>query len=80
MECFIFFIGAMVFVYRQFVTPMLFFNPVQTTHLKNSSYEEAYSKWETDLKRLNREKQEDIMKMLATIEALPQDSSCANRK
>jgi SSS family solute:Na+ symporter len=69
MQFIILFIGAMVFVFYQFVTPPLFFNPVETAHIKNSPYGGVYTKLETDYERLNGEKQEQIRKMLTAIEA-----------
>jgi len=69
MQFIILFIGAMVFVFYQFVTPPLFFNPVESANIRNSSYGQAYSKLETDFNRLNEEKQDQIRKMLAAIEA-----------
>jgi solute:Na+ symporter, SSS family len=69
MQFIILFIGAMIFVFYQFVTPPLFFNPVETAHVKNSSYGEAYTRLETDYSRLNGEKQGQIRAMLAAIEA-----------
>ncbi len=68
MQFIILFIGAMIFVFYQFVTPPLFFNPVETAKIKNSSYGEAYTKLETDFYRLNGEKQRQIRNMLAAIE------------
>ena len=49
MQFIILFIGAMIFVFYQFVTPPLFFNPVETAQVKNSAYGEAYARLETDL-------------------------------
>jgi Na+/proline symporter len=69
MQFIILFIGAMVFVFYQFVTPPLFFNPVETAQVKNSAYGEAYTRLETDYARLSGEKQEQLRKMLADIEA-----------
>jgi Na+(H+)/acetate symporter ActP len=68
MQFIILFIGAMIFVFYQFVTPPLFFNPVETAKIKSSSYGEAYTKLETDYHRLNGEKQKQIRNMLAAIE------------
>jgi Na+/proline symporter len=67
MQFVILFIGAMIFVFYQFVTPPLFFNPVETAHVKSSSYAEAYAKLETDYQRLNGEKQGQLRQMLAAI-------------
>jgi len=69
MQFIILFIGAMVFVFYQFVTPPLFFNPVETAHVKSSAYGEAYTRLETDYTRLSGEKQGQIRDMLAAIEA-----------
>ncbi|MBP1767410.1 MAG: Na+/solute symporter [Candidatus Aminicenantes bacterium] len=69
MQFIILFIGAMIFVFYQFVTPPLFFNPVETAQVKNSAYGEAYSKLETDHERLSREKQAQLRDMLDAIDA-----------
>jgi SSS family transporter len=69
MQFIILFIGAMVFVFYQFVTPPLFFNPVETAALKNSPYAAAYTNLEADQARLSGEKRETLRKMLAAIEA-----------
>ena len=69
MQFIILFIGAMIFVFYQFVTPPLFFNPVETAQVKNSAYGEAYRKLETDQARLSGEKQAQIRDMLAAVEA-----------
>jgi Na+/proline symporter len=68
MQFVILFIGAMIFVFYQFVTPPLFFNPVETAHVKASAYAGAYTKLETDYQRLNGEKQGQIRQMLAAID------------
>ncbi len=68
MQFIILFIGAMIFVFYQFVTPPLFFNPVETANAKNGAYGEAYAKLETDFDRLHGEKQTHIRDMLAAIE------------
>jgi solute:Na+ symporter, SSS family len=73
MQFIILFIGAMIFVFYQFVTPPLFFNPVETAHVKSSVYGEAYTKLETDFTRLSGEKQGQIRDMLAAIEARKDD-------
>ncbi len=69
MQFVILFIGAMVFVFYQFTAPPLSFNPVETASIKDSAYGQAYAKLETDFNRLNEEKQVQIRKMLAAIEA-----------
>jgi SSS family transporter len=69
MQFIILFIGAMIFVFYQFVTPPLFFNPVETAQVKNSTYGEAYTRLETDYARLSGEKQVQIRDMLGAIDA-----------
>ena len=69
MQFIILFIGAMVFVFYQFVTPPLFFNPVETAALKSGPTATAYAGLEADQARLAGEKRESLKKMLAAIEA-----------
>lgn len=69
MQFIILFIGAMIFVFYQFATPPLFFNPVETAQVKNSAYGEAYTRLETDFARLSGKKQGKIRDMLAAMEA-----------
>lgn len=69
MQFVILFIGAMLFVFYQFVTPPLFFNPVETAAVKSSSYGDAYRELETDFDRLYGEKRAHIRDMLAAIES-----------
>jgi len=69
MQFIILFIGAMIFVFYQFVTPPLFFNPVETAQVKNSAYGEAYTRLETDYARLNGVKQGQLRDMLAAVDA-----------
>jgi len=69
MQFIILFIGAMVFVFYQFVTPPLFFNPVETAAVKNSSSADAYANLEADQARLSGEKREYLRKMLAAIDS-----------
>jgi len=68
MQFIILFIGAMIFVFYQFVAPPLFFNPVETSHVKNGAYAGAYTKLEMDYQRLNGEKQGQLRQMLGAIE------------
>jgi len=68
MQFAIFFTGAMIFVFFQFVTPPIFFNPVETTNIKNSTYSQAYHELETKHERVHKEKQTHIREMLTAIE------------
>lgn len=69
MQFIILFIGAMVFVLYQFVTPPLFFNPVEEQNVKNSIYSEEYIELEKDYDRIFKEKQVKIREMLGAIES-----------
>jgi Na+/proline symporter len=67
MQFTILFTGAMIFVFYQFVTPPLFFNSVETSNVKNSTYSQAYQELETEYARVHQEKQTYVRDMLAAI-------------
>jgi len=69
MQFFILFTGAMVFVFFQFVTPPLFFNPVQENKVKSGEYSQQYKELEKQYNNLNKEKQQHIKEMLTSIDA-----------
>jgi Na+/proline symporter len=56
MQFFILFVGAMVFVFYQFVTPPLFFNPVEESKIRNSVYREEYQSIEREYLKTAKEK------------------------
>jgi SSS family solute:Na+ symporter len=62
-------IGAMIFVFYQFVTPPLFFNPVETAKVKSSVYAEEYNRLEVDLGRVHQQKQDHIRDMLSALDS-----------
>ncbi|HEX9250809.1 MAG TPA: hypothetical protein VF870_01135, partial [Ignavibacteriaceae bacterium] len=64
MQFIILFIGAMVFVFFQFVTPPLFFNPVETKKVKAGSYSEEYSNLEKEFDNLQQIKRVQLRQML----------------
>ena len=68
MQFIILFIGAMVFVFYQFITPPMFFNPVEEQNIKNSTYSSEYYELEQEYKKINSEKQTEIREMLVAIE------------
>src|SRR5690606_12712754 len=68
MQFFILFTGAMVFVFFQFVTPPLFFNPVQERNVKSGSYSEEYLNLEKQYDELKKEKQIYLREMLSGID------------
>lgn len=68
MQFFILFIGAMVFAFYQFVTPPVYFNPVEEQTVKQSSYSEQYASLENEHKELFKERNEKIRGMLNAID------------
>ena len=68
MQFCILFIGAMIFVFFQFVTPPLFFNPVESSHVKSGAHSRAYEQLESEFKQLHDEKQTHIRQMLTAME------------
>ena len=69
MQFTILFIGAMVFVFYQFVTPPLFFNTVETEQVQAGSHAEEYGKLELEYNHVHEEKQQYIRSMLASVKA-----------
>jgi len=68
MQFSILFTGAMIFAFFQFVVPPLFFNPVETAKVKNSSYAEAYQELESKYSRIHLEKQVHLRDMLTAMD------------
>ena len=68
MQFIILFIGAMVFVFYQFVAPPLFFNTVETARISASAYAPEYQTLEREYRRVHEEKQHHIRSMLAGID------------
>ncbi len=75
MQFIILFIGAMVFVFFQFVTPPLFFNPVETQKVKSGSYSKEYSQLENEFEILQNHKREKLREMLDESSRSSLDSS-----
>lgn len=69
MQFIILFIGAMVFVFFQFITPPLFFNPVEVSKIKASQYSEEYSRLEDEYVKVNEEKQKAATKIISMIDS-----------
>jgi SSS family transporter len=67
MQFFILFTGAMVFVFYQFVSPPLFFNPVEEQNVKNSLKASEYVQLEKKYEEINKEKQNLIRELLGEI-------------
>jgi len=68
MQFSILFIGAMIFVFYQFVLPPMFFNPVENANVKNSIYQDQYTQLESEHIRIHDEKQKHIRELLTAIE------------
>ena len=68
MQFCILFIGAMIFVFFQFVTPPLFFNPVESANVRNGAHSQAYEHLESEFELLHDEKQTHIRQMLSAME------------
>ena len=69
MQFIILFIGAMVFVFFQFVTPPMFFNPVETRNIINSEYGIEYKRLEEVHVKVQEEKRQSILEMLSAIKS-----------
>lgn len=67
MQFIVLFIGAMIFVFYQFVTPPLFFNPVKAAQVRSGAFGRDYVRLESDFTRLGGEKQGQIRDMLAAM-------------
>ena len=69
MQFFILFIGAMVFVFYQFTTPPVFFNPVEERIVKSGVYSDEYKALEKEYDELSKQKQNEIRNMLSAIDS-----------
>ncbi|MFZ1291161.1 MAG: sodium:solute symporter [Melioribacteraceae bacterium] len=65
MQFSILFLGAMIFVFYQFITPPLFFNPTELVKINNSSYLEKFIKLENEFEEVHKLKQIQIREMLS---------------
>lgn len=68
MQFIILFIGAMVFVFYQFATPPLFFNPVEVNKVKQSNYASEYIQLESKYNSIFNEKKIDLTSLIASAE------------
>lgn len=68
MQFFILFIGAMVFVFFQFIVPPLYFNPVEVQAIKGSSQAAAYQQLEQSYTHVQTQKRESLLEMLEAID------------
>ena len=69
MQFFILFVGAMVFVFYQFIAPPLFFNTVQRAKVATSKYAKDYEQLETRHRQQFVEKRADVQTLLKAMRA-----------
>ncbi len=75
MQFIILFIGAMVFVFYQFTTPPLFFNPVEVKNVKSSVYKNDYLELESKYERIFDEKRKNLSGLLSSIKQNNENST-----
>ena len=68
MQFFILFIGAMVFVFYQFVQPPVYFNPVEENAVKNSVYAAEYESLGNSYREIFEKKKESINSLVDAID------------
>jgi Na+/proline symporter len=69
MQFFILFVGAMVFVFYQFIAPPLFFNTVQRAKVATSKYAKDYEQLEARHRQQFIEKRADVQTLLKAMRA-----------
>ncbi len=67
MQFFILFTGVMVFVFYQFITPPLFFNPAGIKSVENSQYSTEYHSMNEEYKKLSSLKTNELISMVDAI-------------
>jgi SSS family solute:Na+ symporter len=67
MQFFILLIGAMVFVFYQFVAPPIFFNPVEDTRMRNGEHAAEYIMLESEFNDIHTRKKESIDNLISAI-------------
>ncbi|MCB0748535.1 MAG: sodium:solute symporter, partial [Ignavibacteriae bacterium] len=65
MQFSILFLGAMIFVFYQFITPPLFFNPIEVEKVKQSSYSDEYKNIQSEFEEVHTLKQVQLREMLS---------------
>lgn len=78
MQFFILFVGAMVFVFYQFVAPPLSFNPVQSEKVRNSALAAEYRALETTHQATFAAKRSTATQLVAAMDA--NDAAAVERK
>ncbi|HSD64212.1 MAG TPA: sodium:solute symporter [Ignavibacteriaceae bacterium] len=67
MQFFILFVGAMIFVFYQFVIPPIFFNPNSLTSVKQSSYADQFEGIKHQFEEIQIEKKVKLNEMLLSM-------------
>ncbi len=67
MQFIILFIGAMVFVFFQFFTPPLFFNPIEEEKVKSGQYGSEYQLIEKEYFEIHHQKQDELKLLVSSI-------------
>lgn len=67
MQFFILFVGAMVFVFYQFVIPPIYFNPNSLTSIKQSNYANQFEGIKHQYEEIQIEKKEKLNEMLSSL-------------
>ena len=80
MQFIILFIGAMFFVFFQFVTPPLFFNPVEEAKVKSSPYGDEYKLIEKEYAEIQNQKQTKLKTLISSIDRGNESISQAQTK
>ena len=78
MQFFILFVGAMVFVFYQFVAPPLSFNPVQSSKVRSSAYAAEYRALETSHQETFAAKRAAATQLVGAMDA--NDSAAVQQK
>ena len=73
MQFFILCVGAMVFVFYQFNSSPLYFNPVEEQDTRNSVYAEEYGQYELQYQQLQNQKQQKLRAYLNEDQAVSSD-------
>src|SRR5207248_1909924 len=71
MQFFILFVGAMVFVFYQFVAPPLFFNPIERAKVGQGRYANDYARLEAQHRAIFTEKRSKVQQLVGAMRRQP---------
>ena len=77
MQFFILFLGAMVFVFYQFITPPVFFNPVQVGKISTGPFAESFRSIEREHEQATSAKQDQARKLIEAIRSADEQAVAA---